>query len=75
MNVSDRIRNIVIRERCALQEDVVIRIVKGLLRCVSHIGMMVNRRLQKEHIVYVCVDVSEFSSTVNIYGPNWLCSE
>lgn len=64
MNVSDRIRNIVIRERCALQEDVVTRIVKWLLRYVSQVcqlGMMVDRRLTKGiYSVCMCGRVRSF---------------
>ena len=44
----DKVRNSVIRERCGVEEDVVIRIEKGMLRWFGHIERMDERRLTKQ---------------------------
>ena len=55
VTLNDRVRNEVIRERCGLQEDVVTKAEKSMLRCFCHVGRMSERRLTKG--IYVA-DVS-----------------
>lgn len=48
MNVSDRVRNVVVWERYALKEDVVTRMEKGMPRWFGHWKRLNNRRLTIE---------------------------
>ena len=48
VKLSDRVRNSVIRERCGVNEDVVTKIEKGMLRWFGHVEMMNDRRMTKQ---------------------------
>ncbi|GBP67906.1 hypothetical protein EVAR_38374_1 [Eumeta japonica] len=44
----DRYRNSIVKERCGLQEDVVIRVERGILRWFGHLERMNESRLTKQ---------------------------
>ncbi|CAK1600810.1 unnamed protein product [Parnassius mnemosyne] len=51
MKLNDRVRNCLIREECGLQDDVVTRIKKGMLRWFGHVERMNEERVTKQ--IYV----------------------
>ncbi|CAG4960734.1 unnamed protein product [Parnassius apollo] len=48
LNLNDRVRNCVIRDKCGMQDDVVTRIKKGMLRWFGHVERMNEERVTKQ---------------------------
>lgn len=67
MKISDRVKNVVIREYCGLKDDVRIRIKKGMLRWFGHLERMHDRRLTKGIYWWKC---RNGSASANIYRLN-----